>query len=88
MNNTIAVNFFKTLDQNLIKYVPEHEIQYDFWLTPKESEIEMMQKKVADLNVSFHRVRRCIFAENGALKKRVTEMEDRLAILERHICHS
>ena len=84
--NRTAEKYFSTLDPKIIKIIP-HELQLDFWLTKEESELEMLGKKVYEMNLSMHRVRRCIFAENGELKKRVSEMEERLAIIERNICY-
>lgn len=82
-----AEKYFKTLDPKIIKII-HHEVQYDWLLTEEESEVEMLRKKVIEMNVSMHRVRRALFAEHGAIRKRTDEMESRLAILERFICHS
>ena len=61
-------------------------VQLDFFLTPEESEIEALRKEVIAVRASNDRVRKKLFGENGRLIARVTELETRLAILERNIC--
>lgn len=60
-------------------------IQFDLFERLPSQE-EMMQADIKAIAVSSDKVRRKLFAENGALKKRMYELESRLQILERYIC--
>lgn len=60
-------------------------IQFDFF-EPIPSETDMMRMDIKDIHESTEKVRKKLFAENGQLKKRVNELENRLEILERNIC--
>ena len=63
-------------------------IQYD--LFEKKSEYEYFKDEVqavVDAAIaSSHKVRKGLYAENGALKKKVVDLESRLEIIERNIC--
>ncbi len=85
--NAIAVNFLKTVDQNLVK-VKKHELQLDFFRSETESEVDRLIREMDETKSSVTKIRKKLFAENGELKKRVLELEERLALLERHICIS
>lgn len=83
---TLQKGFFATVDQSKIQKL-HHEVQYDFFLEPQESEIEMMRKDIATVKASGHAVRRGTYAMINEQKKQITELEERLKILERNICH-
>ena len=80
----IQENFLKTVDQTLIKH-KKHELQFDFWKSESESEIERLVREMAEVKASTTKVRKGLYAENGSLKKRVLDLEERLAIIERNI---
>lgn len=82
----IQENFFKTVDQSLIKRVP-HDLQYDFFLTEGESEVEMLRKELAVVRASGHAVRRGTYAMINQQRKQIDELEERLKIIERNICN-
>jgi Tfp pilus assembly protein PilO len=84
--NAIAVNFLKSVDQNLVKSF-HHEVQYDFFLEPEQSEVEMLRKELSKVAASGHSVRKGTYAMINEQRKRIEDLEERLAILERHICH-
>lgn len=66
-------------------------VQFDLF-EPIPDEIELLRldfKAAIDACInSSHKVRKGIYAENGALKKRVTSLEERLAIIESNICQT
>ena len=80
-----AINYLKSLDPKIVTTIP-FNVQYDFFETKQETEIDMLMRRMAEVEVSTGKVRRGLYAENGALKKRMLELEMRLEILERHIC--
>ena len=82
----IQENFLKTVDQTLIKH-KKHELQFDFWKSESESEIERLVREMAEVKASTTKVRKGLYAENGSLKNRVLDLEERLAIIERNICN-
>ncbi len=61
--------------------------QLDFFLTPEESEIESLRKQISAVKSSSDKVRRGLYARNGELTKMVIDLQERLAILEKNICH-
>jgi hypothetical protein len=72
-------------------------IQYDLF-APKPTEVEVCQIEIAAVKKSSDKVRRGTYASIGELKKRCyelegevkknrSELEYRLEILERNICH-
>lgn len=92
----IQENFLKTVDQSKIKVV-KYELQLDFFKSLNESEVERLVRIVDEIKASTTKVRKKLFAEQGALKKRMLEensnlraevlnLQERLALLERHIC--
>lgn len=79
----IQENFLKTVDQTkIVKY----ELQLDFFKSIQESEIDRLVRIVDEIKTSTGAVRRKLFAENGSLKKRVLELEQRLSYIESYIC--
>jgi len=60
-------------------------IQLDLF-QPKPTEFDFIRADIAEIHESKEKVRKKLFAENGALKKRMLELEQRLEILEKHIC--
>lgn len=62
------------------------QIQFDFFSTPEESEIESLRKEVRDIKASTDKVRKSLYARNNELEKLVADISDRLYILERNIC--
>ena len=60
--------------------------QLDFFLTPEESQIEALNKRVDHIGDSTNKVRKSLFAKNGELVKRMTDIESRMQILEKYIC--
>lgn len=61
-------------------------IQYDFFKTEEESELEALRKRVEEIDASSHRVRKGIYARHGELFKIINDLEDRLKIIERNLC--
>ena len=84
---TIQKRYFANLDQTKLKTV-KHELQLDFFRTESESEVDRLIRMTEEIRDSTGKVRRKLFAENSELKRKVLDLESRLAILERHICHS
>jgi len=93
----IQENFLKTVDQSKIKVV-KHELQYDFFLSEEESEVERLVRIVDEIRLSSNKVRKKLFAEQGAIRKtlleknssleaRVLELEERLQHIEKGICN-
>lgn len=58
--------------------------QLDFW---EETEISALKARIDAVEKSKEKVRKGLYAENAALKKKVSELEERLALLERNICN-
>lgn len=83
--HNIQENFFKTVNPDDIKVI-KYDLQLDFFKTLEESEIERLVRIVDEVKTSTTKVRKGTYAEIGALKKRVLELEERLEILERNIC--
>ncbi len=59
-------------------------IQLDFF---KETEISILETRMDKCEKTSNNVRKSLFAKNGELTKRLTELEERLSILERNICY-
>jgi dynactin complex subunit len=59
--------------------------QLDFF---EESETSILKARMEKCEESASKVRKSLFAKNGELKKKIDELEERLTILERNICHS
>ena len=82
----IQERFIENLDPKLIVR-QKHELQLDLFMTEEESEVERLLRIVEEIKTSTGAVRRKLFSENGSLKKRVLDLENRLEILERGICY-
>ncbi len=61
-------------------------IQYDFFQTKEESEIQALRNEVERLRFSADKVRKGVFARVGEVKKIQIDMEDRLLIIEKNLC--
>jgi len=61
-------------------------IQLDLFRSDEESEIIAMNEKIKAIDASTNRVRKSLFARNGELTKRITELEEKMNIIERNIC--
>jgi hypothetical protein len=61
-------------------------IQYDFFKSKEECEIEGLLKKMDELEISMGKVRRGLFAKHSELFKKMDELSERLAVIERNIC--
>ena len=62
-------------------------IQLDIFKTQEECEIEMLRKTVEEVRISSDEVRRGTYARLGELTKECYDLKERLAIIERNICH-
>lgn len=60
-------------------------VQLDFF---EDAEISTLKARIEAVEKSKEKVRKGLYAENGVLKKRVTDLEERLAFLERNMCKS
>jgi hypothetical protein len=78
MNETI--NYFNSTK---LEIVP---IQYDFFKSREESELECLKKEFAKVKESAEKVRKKLFAENSALKKKILEHDERIEVMERGLC--
>lgn len=61
--------------------------QLDFWKTEEESEIDALRERIDAVKASNDKVRKAMFGRHGDLNKRLTDLEERFAIIERNICH-
>jgi hypothetical protein len=77
--------FFKTLDQSVVKIV-KHNVQLDFFQTVEETQVDKLIRIVDEIRLSSNKVRKAMFARDCEKEKRITDLENRLAILERNIC--
>ena len=85
--SSVAIEFFKTIDQSQIKLI-KHELQFDFWHSINETEVERLIRMTEEIKLSTNKVRKGTYAEIGSLKKEVAELKATVEILVRHICHS
>lgn len=58
-------------------------LQLEFF---KDFNTVRLEDEIRKQKESNERVRKKLFAENGKLKKELTELQERMAILERNIC--
>ena len=65
-----------------------YEVQYDFFLTPEESEVERLVRIVDEIRISSTKVRKGTYAAIGELKKRIIDLEETLGILVKNICEA
>lgn len=61
-------------------------VQFDFFKSEEESELEALGKRVEAIGVSSNKVRKSLYARNNELEKRCLELETRLEIIEKNIC--
>lgn len=61
-------------------------VQFDFFKTEEESELEALKNQVQDVKNSCDKVRKGLFARHGELFKLILDIEERLKIIERNIC--
>jgi hypothetical protein len=59
-------------------------IQLDFF---KETEMSILEARMDKCEKSSNNVRKSLFAKNSELTKKINELEERLSIIERNICH-
>lgn len=62
--------------------------QMDFFKTPEECEMESIHSSIDAIKKSSDKVRKGLYAKHGELFKMVTDIDERMKILERHICRS
>ena len=53
---------------------------------PIPSENEMLRAELIKVKESSDKVRKSLFARHGHLQKKYDELNERMAIIERHIC--
>lgn len=83
----VQQRFFATVDPKDIKTKPiPYDLQLDLFRTEEECEVDRLLRIVEEIKASTTKVRKKLFSENGTLKKKVTELEERLSILESGIC--
>jgi hypothetical protein len=61
-------------------------LQLDFFMTEDECELIALRKEIREIKETTNKVRKAMFARNGDLTKRQTDLEDRMKIIERNIC--
>jgi hypothetical protein len=61
-------------------------IQYDFFESEEESEMSTMKKLIENVKNSSDNVRKGIFARHGELYKLFMDVDQRLKIIEKHLC--
>lgn len=59
-------------------------VQLDFF---ESDETSILKARMEKCEESANKVRKSLFAKNGELNKKINELEERLSILERNICH-
>ncbi len=62
------------------------QLQYDFFKTEEQQELETLKNFVQDVKVSNDRVRKKLFADHGNSRKLLLEIDERLRIIEKYIC--
>lgn len=61
-------------------------IQLDFFKSKEESEIDHLRITIEEVKKSSDKVRRGTFAKISEVKKECMDINERLRILERHLC--
>lgn len=61
------------------------ELPLGIELKPRDK-VEYIEYKVGEIHCTTERVRKSIYARHNELKRRCAELEERLFILEKHIC--
>jgi hypothetical protein len=59
-------------------------VQLDFF---EETDLSIVKARMDKVEDSANKVRKSLFAKNGELTKKINELEERLSLLERNICH-
>ncbi len=62
------------------------QLQYDFFKTEEQQELETLKNFVQDVKVSTDKVRKKLFADHGNDRKLLLELDERLRIIEKYIC--
>jgi hypothetical protein len=62
------------------------QVQLDLFKSPQECEVDALRFALDKTSKTLDKVRKGTYAEINVLKKRVLELEERLAIIERNIC--
>lgn len=62
------------------------QVQFDLFKTPEECRMDALECEIVDTKKSCDKVRKGLFARNNELKKRIDELEERFAILEKNLC--
>jgi len=65
---------------------PSKIIQLDFFKSEEQSEIDALRERVDAIGISSTKVRKSLYARNGELNKKMTDLETRMEIIERFIC--
>lgn len=68
------------------KMNPSKIIQLDFFKSEEQSEIDALRERVDAIGISSTKVRKSLYARNGELNKKMTDLETRMEIIERFIC--
>lgn len=63
-----------------------YAIQLDLFKTAEQCEMDALRLEMNAVKSSSDKVRKKLFAENGSLVRRMTDLEERLMIIERNIC--
>lgn len=78
--------YFANFSEGVVKKL-NHELQFDFFLSEDESEVDRLIRMTEEIKDSTGKVRRKLFGENAQLKKRVLDLEERLLAIERGLCY-
>jgi hypothetical protein len=61
-------------------------LQYDFFKSPEQCEIEALRKEIEKVRISSDKVRRGIYARHGALEKKYDQLIWEFEQLKQAIC--
>lgn len=61
-------------------------IQLEFFKSEEECRLDNIEVSFHKLKTSTEKVRRGVFARHNEIAKKVNDVDERLAILERYIC--
>lgn len=73
--------------KHIVEVVKFEELQLDFWISERETEHEMMKRRLLKVEASGHAVRRGTYAMINEQRKRIEELEARLSHIERGLCY-
>lgn len=62
------------------------QVQYDLFLSEEECEIRALKKRIEEIGESANKVRKGIYARHGELYKFIVDVDNRLQVIEQHIC--